>query len=208
MLKRLLATTILAAAAIALTIPNTALARGAGNGFFIPSFAAGSGEIEFDDWEDPEDIDTETFSFGYVLDTTPLGGRVFNYRLNVGLAAQSVDSKDSGDFMDTSGLYLDNTFGFGLVRNDNIRWWLGPLVRGGFYAGSDEVNGEDVNWFHFEFGVGLATGLNIRAGNAIISPSLGLRRSGFVGSADFDDSTDDDYSFYTDEFFVNFAVMF
>lgn len=148
------------------------------------------------------DNDAKTGAFGFVLDTAPTSERVFNYRLNVGLARQEFDLDfDPKTKMKSDGIYVENIFGFALARNESFRWWAGPLVRVGYYVG--ELNDEDLDYG--EFGVGAVTGLNFKVGNTVISPSVGFRYSGLAG--EFDDF-DDEFEGYTSNIFANLAVMF
>ncbi|MCG5537199.1 hypothetical protein [Halorhodospira sp. 9622] len=177
-----------AGVAAALLAPAPLFAAGVGNGIYL-EFGGGTGEFEWDDANDSEDIDAGLASFGYALDTAPLGPRVFNYRLNVGLASQNLDFDDNGVEADVGGIQVDNIFGFRIISNDRVRWWAGPSVRVGLYGGdydadTDWIDGEDLAYF--EFALGGATGVNIDLGGVILSPSVAWRSHGFAGSDDVD----------------------
>ena len=203
-----------AGVAAALLAPAPLFAAGAGNGIYL-EFGGGTGEFEWDDI-DTEDIDAGLASFGYALDTAPLGPGVFNYRLNVGLASQNLDFDDHNVEAETAGIQVDNTFGFRIVSNDTVRWWAGPSVRVGLYGGDydadpdDAIDGEDLAYF--EFALGGATGVNIDLGGVILSPSVAWRSHGFAGSddvvTDWQDDRGGDFSGNHQTMTFNTALLF
>lgn len=214
--------------ALVLSFSNVALA-GVGIGPYI-DLAGGGGEMEWDTagdgWGDigfsteTWDVDAGSGAIGFVLDTAPTGPSTFNYRLNVGLESQTLED-DYGIEMRMGGLVIENVFGFALVKKTNLRWWVGPLVRFGFYSGEtddyyylgDRTKTEaDL----FEFGVGAVTGLNIPVGKSkkvILAPSAGVRfigvgGEGTVTNLDTGTSFNDDISGGISTVFVNFALLF
>lgn len=180
---------------------SSALAVGLG-GFL--DYSTGSGEAEWDSDIDEWDIDADTFAGGFVLDTAPTNESYFNYRLNLGIANQTLED-DYGDELDSTGLYVENIFGFAIVQKETFRWWAGPLVRIGFYSG--EIDEVDIDVDYFEFGLGGVTGLNFKAGNVILAPSFGFRISGFAGEGE-SHSYSEDIEGNATTAFVNFAIMF
>lgn len=175
--------------------------------------STGSGENEWDNGWYSTDLDSKSAGFGFVLDTSPTNERVFNYRLQVGYAKHELDQDDGAEF-DTDGIYVENTFGFAMVKNENFRWWAGPLVRAGYYYGDSSAPGFSVDGDvdYGEFGIGAATGVNFRAGNTVISPSIGFRYSGFYGEADWrtweGSYYTEDIEVVTRSFFANIALLF
>ena len=173
------------------------------HGLFL-DLSSGSGEAEWDSDTSSWDVDSDSFAGGYVFDTDPDPSKVFNYRLNVGIIRQDLED-DFGVTLESTGIYAENVFGFAFTKNENFRWWAGPLVRLGFYSGEVENSNLDVDYF--EFGLGLVTGMNFMAGNTMLSPSLGLRFSGFAGEGEDADYSEDIEGDATTLFF-NFAVLF
>lgn len=179
--------------------------------------AGGSGEAEWDSDYDSYDIDSKTFSAGLVLDTAPTNERVFNYRLNIGYVRQELEDEQNVTIK-TNGVVAENIFGFAFIRNDNFRWWGGPLVRVGYHSGDiGTVRGRDntsveVDFELAEFGVGGVTGLNFKAGKVILAPSIGFRYSGYVGEGTTTvqglGAYEEDFTAYTANAFANFAVLF
>ncbi len=62
---------------------------------------------------------------GIILDTNCAKDKLFNYRLKIGVEKVYFMFKGDSDFYRFN---LINTFGFGVLRRDNIRVWLGPLL--------------------------------------------------------------------------------
>ncbi len=168
----------------------------------------GSGEFEWNWGGSSFDFDAWSGAVGFVLDTAPTNESVFNYRLNVGVARQDLDFKDSvGTTFELTGVAVENVFGFALVREPGLRWWVGPLVDLGYYAGESKDDSiKDVGIF--ELGIGAATGMNFRAGrNVIIAPSVGVRFTGAVGNAKSAGIKEDFSAGFTTGF-ANLAVLF
>lgn len=189
-----------------------------GLGGFVDA-STGSGEAEWESDYNAWDIDSNAFAFGFVLDTAPTNERTFNYRLNVGFAKQEMKD-DNNEKMKSNGIYVENIFGFAFIKNENLRWWGGPLVRLGYYSGdidSYRVGSTtyDTEFEYAEFGVGAVTGLNFKAGRAILAPSIGFRVNGFGGEGTTTSNSYYGNSSYKEDItgnstnvFVNFALLF
>ena len=189
-----------------------------GLGAFL-DYSSGSGEAEWDSDYNEWDIDAKTFAGGFVLDTAPTNESFFNYRLNLGIANQVLED-DFGVELDSTGIYAENIFGFAIIQKNDFRWWIGPLVRVGYYSGETDTNTDssgtqDIDIDYAELGVGGVTGLNFKTGNVIISPTCGIRFSGFFGEGDFNVrnsfgsySYSEDIEAYATTAFVNIAIMF
>lgn len=185
------------------------------------SFDGSSGSGENDSgWWDSVDLDSRSAGFGFVLDTSPTNESVFNYRLNIGYGYHELEHDDGFDY-ESNGIYIENIFGFALVRNENFRWWAGPLVRTGYFEGDSNTQQVgpstsvkyDVEYF--EFGIGAATGMNFKTGGVVISPSLGFRVSGYGGDNEWkrrDDSgtwsETEDFEASAGSVFANIALLF
>lgn len=191
---------------------------------------AGGGELEWDGPGYSWDVGVGTAAVGFVLDTAPIGPAVFNYRLNVGFEGQVLEEDDNEDnALEMSGVTVENIFGFAVVRKPTLRWWVGPLVRFGYYAGeTDDYIAPDpgvgpltfsryrTEAELFEFGVGAATGLNIPVGKArsmFLAPTVGFRVVGIGGEGEIhnlDTGTviEDDLTGSYSTVFVNFALLF
>lgn len=190
-----------------------------GFGVFV-DLSSGSGDAEWDTDTVSWDVDTSAAAIGFVLDTAPTNERTFNYRLNAGLAGQDLED-DDGTTVESVGIYAENIFGFALVKNERVRWWLGPLVRVGIYSGETDTfifNGDSIQTDidYAEFGIGAVTGLNFNINDKVVlSPSIGFRHCGFAGTGTTNEviggtrfSTEEDISGTTTSVFANFAVLF
>jgi hypothetical protein len=196
---------------------SSALAVGIGG---YVDVSGGSGDAEWDSDVQRWDIDTNAAGFGFVLDTAPMNERTFNYRLNAGLAAQNIED-DFGFKIESGGIYAENIFGFALIRDENVRWWLGPLVRVGIYSGETDTfntggGTQQIDFDYIELGIGAVTGLNFNINDRLIlAPSLGFRICGFAGTGEINEYVggvhyywEEDISGGTTSAFANFAVLF
>jgi hypothetical protein len=124
--------------------------------------------------------------FGFLLDTNCAKRTLLNYRLSAGVEWTSLNFDDAGDGT-LAGLTVDNTLGFGLATNAQMRFWLGPDVRLGYHWG-------DVGLLNdvavAEVGIGPVAGMNLHFGRFWdLALSLGVRWSlwrGDDGDADVD----------------------
>ncbi len=124
-----------------------------------------------------------------IFDTAVAQNSLFNYRANFAIQAFQGDTKDdnNGDIKnDTEGMRysLWNSFGFGIVRTESIRFWLGPQF-GIHYVDADTTRtepdwmpvlvGANISWLPTESktkksdngggaSLGFVVGLNINMG--------------------------------------------
>ncbi|MFP3983583.1 MAG: hypothetical protein ACLFV2_07830 [Desulfurivibrionaceae bacterium] len=178
--------------------------------------SGGSGEAEKDSDIDSWDIDSNSVAGCFVFDISPANQSLFNYRLNVGFAGQDFEDVYD-DSLESTGIYIENIFGFAIIKKESLCWWLGPLVRIGYYTGEDNslLVGTDLEGDYAEFGVGAVTGLNFKAGTVTMFPSIGLRYSGYDGTGDviyngysYEYSYKNDIDDHATTFFANFAILF
>lgn len=164
----------------------------------------GDGEFEFEH-SSKFDIDASAVAVGFILDTDLSDRGVFNYRLNVGYDQMRLEDV-TGDTPELGGLVVANTFGFAFIRKPNFRWWAGPQVRVGYYTGALESDPR-VDFELLSFGIGGVTGLNFKAGNLWISPSLGVVTTGFAGETS-EPGLDREFSGNETTAFLNLAFLF
>ncbi len=203
--------------AVICTIPTPA--RAVGIGPYI-DFSGGSGTFEYDSDNYEFDVDTGTGAIGLALDTDPTGRSYFSYRLNIGYERQDLE-EDYDITWKMRGLAVENVFAFAVARGPNMRWWVGPLVRFGFYSGDTD----DYYYFYsgdrykseadlFEFGIGVATGVNIRVSrNLVLAPSAGFRFIGASGDryrdrSQYRERFEEDLTGNFSTAFINFALLF
>ena len=170
----------------------------------------GDGEIEDDDWDsdydwDYDDDDGFNFKFdtesdyktrmiGVMLDTNVARDSLFNYRLNISLDENEINFGRFKDKLD--GYVMDHTFGFGVLRNQNVRLWIGPQINLSYYNESD--------FDMFGIGLGPAIGVNIHAGDKV---SFTIA-SGYKYNFLFGELGDADFTGYDGQFYINFGVLF
>lgn len=175
---------------------------------------AGDGDFEFD-FSDEFDVDVDVFSVGLAFDTDPLGEKVFNYRLNVGYSRLELED-DYSDTLELDGFIVDNTFCFAMVRSPNMRVWLGPQVRVGYYSGESDTSyyvddfdaGDDIDVELVTFGLAGVVGANFRMGySGAFGISGGVRFSGYAGEAEFL-GHDEDLEGDATTFFITATALF
>jgi hypothetical protein len=153
----------------------------------------GDGEIQYDDYDRDIDIefDYKTKMIGFILDTNVATDSVFNYRLNIAL-----DELDPGRrSKKIDGYVMDHTFGFGVLRTQHVRLWIGPQINLAYY------NEDDFDMFGLGFGP--AIGVNIHAGDKVsFTVTSGYKYLFLFGSGY------DDFTGYEGQYYINFGVLF
>ena len=199
----------------------------------------GTGSVDFEESWDTEDPwarlensgDVSHFGFGFLLDTAVAKNRIFNYRLQIGYEASEYDidsvfNQETGtdispiisDFkVDIDQIVFDNTFGFGIVRRQNFRLWIGPQIRIGYMTGDGQVTDIlgttlQLNFEGVVYGFAPVIGGNFNFNNNLsIGIDLGYRLSGMAGNIEKSGlglTGADDYSGDTNVFFVNFSMIY
>lgn len=166
-------------------------------GFGFYTTAANSGDATWDHWNNGSHSDTgiDQKEFGIMLDTAVARDKLYNYRLQIAFSDVSYDGADY------DGISLMNTFGFGIVRTQSMRLWIGPQI--GFKGLDAKNQPRSISGTEF----GMATGLNYH-----ISPKISLTaeagiRAGISDEGDNNDGTD---YFDVDEkrYFINIGILF
>jgi len=98
---------------------------------------------------DENDYNYTSLGGGLILDTAVEKDSLLNYRLEIGYDKKTFDGGGERD-----KYAMNNTFGFGILRNDLVRIWLGPEV-GIYYC---ETAG---GFNYFGGGIGPAIGTNV-----------------------------------------------
>ncbi len=114
--------------------------------------------------------DIDDFGFigaGFVLDTCVAKNQLFNYRLGLGYQKDVKYPK-----FGTHKISMNNYFGFGVVRMQSFRWWLGPQLGLRYYI----LDSDDSSMSEVGGNAGLATGFNFNIGTVFtIGLELGFR---------------------------------
>lgn len=100
---------------------------GAANAYafgFGPYFEYAVGSASYDDHDEylDKDSDIDVTGLGIVMDTNLSRPRLFNYRLNLGYNWLDGEGRDGWR------VSLENTFGFGIIKKEKFRFWLGPQL--------------------------------------------------------------------------------
>ncbi len=131
------------------------------------------------------DMMTTFYGGGIVYDSAPAKNKLFNYRLNAGFDVitletfQSMGVNIGGFGISIPDLYrvnLVNTFGLGIYRAADLRFWMGPQVAGHFLFQDDS----NLTLYGGGLHAGLAVGLNINIRNSVSIAVDGGFRYGFT----------------------------
>ena len=169
------------------------------------------------DWEFEDDFgrtinvdggDMAQAGIGFALDTAVLKDTLFNYRLNVGLEGFEADLGSTSVTAELGGIVADNSFGFGVMRTENVRLWLGPRVRLAVYGGDFNLESSfDITLV--EFGVGGVFGANFRVGpTVVLGIETGVMISGYSGIIEDNFGDTEDVTGNSASTFLSGVVMF
>ncbi len=178
-----------------------------GNGFYMQM---GSGTADWNAEDDNDrwrfDSDTSHFGAGYVMDTAAGSSRFFNYRLQLGYEKYTDTIKNSTSELKFNSFIIDQDFGFALVRNEAVRFWLGPELRIAFLGESSDSYDTSL----FGIGTGPVIGIDFRtASNVTMGFKGGYLMMSYDGVArDYLDGNDIEYDVNEDLVFFNFSVLF
>lgn len=127
-------------------------------GFYLPamaigiggSFTAGVAKVYWTDLATEGSGSATLYGGSIIFDTAVAKNSLFNYRANFAIQAINADTEaDSGEEgkklkFETEGIRyaLFNSFGFGVVRTESVRFWLGPQI-GIHYVDADTTKTED-----------------------------------------------------------------
>jgi len=183
-------------------------ASAAGFGFY-GSLGGGSAVWEGSSSTVTFDTDTGHQGAGFVFDTAVAKDSFFNYQLNLGYDKFTNKSVSSGSKLELEGLMISNSFGFGLMRTEGFRLWLGPEIRVAFPAGSK--SGIDLEFFGV--GVGPVVGMNFNLpGLKTLQVKAGYQFMSYTGEASYQNAygyTDYiDYDIDENLIYINFGVLF
>jgi hypothetical protein len=108
----------------------------------------------------PNNFSETRESVGLVFDSNLGRDHVFNYRGTV--SYQMLQVRGYGEHSNSDGISIENDFGFRVIRNEQLRLWIGPEVKVEIFDTSHSGNHPSGN---LHFGVGPVVGTNIDLGN-------------------------------------------
>ncbi|MDA3894873.1 MAG: hypothetical protein PF482_01860 [Desulfobacteraceae bacterium] len=174
----------------------------------------GDGEIDYDYYYDDDDndnidIDTDhrTRAIGFVLDTNVAKDSLFNYRLNIAFDKIEIDGLRPDSDYEADGFKMDHTFGFGVLRNEYVRLWVGPQINLSYYNEDNHYrpfNFDDDDLNMFGFGVGPAMGVNINVGPVVTFTIT----QGYKFTWLFGENFNDDFYGHESQYYINFGMLF
>lgn len=139
------------------------------------------------DYEFDDSSSAPKFGAGFILDSCVAKDTLFNDRLNVGYSFYNMDN-DKLPKLKGFDYHVYNSFGFGIVRNEMIRLWVGPQVGIGMLYGTfdDDSTDEDANFVTFYGSLGAVAGINVHlASQFSIGFDAGYRFSSHIGASDY-----------------------
>ena len=213
--------------AFALLLAVPMVASAAGMGVYVP-FSVGD-TVSVTNTVDNYDIDYDTTNnmksavgIGLVFDSNLGKDKLFNYRVGLEYQSQSVDtgSFESGpeyscndSFCDYSRINLVQTFGFGVLRTQTVRLWVGPRINLAMnYQSTDYDTGYYTNTYSeasFEIGIAPAVGVNVNLGRLVtLAFDVDYRFAGIVGAWDDGENFSGTYSGGAKGATARFSVLF
>jgi len=180
--------------AVSLLLALPMMASAAGMGVYVPLGVANSTSVSGDYYSATVDKDYEpAIGFGLAFDSNIGKDKLFNYRLGLEYMNVNVDNVNGHSSDQTySRFNIVNTMGFGVLRTETIRLWVGPRINIGWNFRDETYAYTDYNEVVFELGIAPAVGVNINLGRVV---SLGFdvdyRFAALYGawSTSYDDDT-------------------
>ena len=139
---------------LVLAVPVAVSAEGLG--VYVPFSLYSNSSVDTNDVKADYD---PSLGLGLMYDTNVGENKLFNYRLGLEYMRVGVDNVQ-GVPSDQSNNRFDivNTFGFGIVRSENMRLWIGPRINVAWNSGIGGVNNSGSA---LEIGVAPAVGVNV-----------------------------------------------
>jgi hypothetical protein len=190
--------------AVALVL-GTSDARAAGFGIYGSLGGDGSATWEDDYYGTSDKAKTAHQGAGFVLDTAVAKDSFFNYQLNLGYDEFTNEIEGFGSEVKLSGLMISNSFGFGLVRTEGFRLWMGPEIRLAWPNGSQS----GVDYDFFGAGVGPVVGMNFNLpGTVSFTVKAGYQFMSYNGTVDSATSYSYDVEIKEKLIYVNVGILF
>ena len=172
----------------------------AGIGLYVPYSLGDTMEVTVTPDNSTPDFDQTTeydsaLGLGLMFDSNLGKDKLFNYRLGLEFMNRKVDTVSSGgvtrsctgDACDMFRFQIVQTFGFGVLRTEMVRLWVGPRINLGYnYQNDEEALFTQTN-VNFEVGIAPAVGINLNFGRYFaLSADLDYRFSGVGGGYTYD----------------------
>jgi len=130
-----------------------------------------------------------TVGFGLIVDTNLAKDKLFNNRFQIGYSVIGInDSNESG--INGKKYSISYCFGFGIFRNELIRFWVGPQLGSGIINGEylpSHIGKEVYDFDAIFFSCGGAAGFNLNIGDFFtLGIDMGIRGIKCWGLASMD----------------------
>lgn len=113
---------------------------------------------------------TELKSIDITLDTSTDVKKLFSYRMKLSFDLDNLDIGTIQDLtkIEVSNYKIHNSFGFGIIRKENLRLWIGP------HLSLVNTSSELIEFGRIDVGVGASMGLNLQFDdNTLITIDVG-----------------------------------
>lgn len=178
--------------------------QASGVGVYIPYSFGDSSSLALDNSNLESDIDYKSaVGFGLVYDTNVGNDTLFNYRLGLERLSLERDGFNGPNFTQYN---IVNTFGFGVVRTNNIRLWVGPRIILGVMSASGDGGYSETST---EFGFAPAVGLNYNLSSSLsLGVDLDYKWASVAGSYLSDSTSEQTYTGTTTGMNMRFSIMY
>lgn len=176
-------------------------------------WTSGWGDATYDAEDDDNnswdwDSEIERRGYGLVLDTALAKDSVVNLRLNVGYYNWQEEDQNE-EIIDLDGAQGVFDLGFGIVRTQSLRFWIGGELSAAYGVGS--LEGFDAfEVYLINVGIGPVAGLNFHIGDRLtFGIKAGYLFEGFIGEGEntITDTTVD-YTGYGGHYFVVLSAFY
>jgi hypothetical protein len=186
-------------------------------GFYLPiSFATTSSVTKDYDYSlfPDQDLDVDfkpSAGLGLAFDSNIGKDSLFNYRLGLEVMKQELDTVNGDACVDDcdfgTRFNMVHTFGFGVLRTQTVRLWVGPRINIAYDSDTGDNGYERIG---FEFGIAPSVGINVNLGRVVsLAADLDYRFASTAGAWDSDISLDGgSYSGTTRGLTARFYLLF
>jgi hypothetical protein len=184
--------------ALSLLLAMPMVACAAGMGVYLP-VSVGTTSSVTKDYDSSlfadEDLDVDfkpSAGLGLSFDSNIGKDRLFNYRLGLEFMKQKLDTVNGDGCVEDcdfgTRFNMVHTFGFGVLRTQTVRLWIGPRLNIAYDSDTGDNGYERVG---FEFGIAPAVGINVNLGRVVsLAADLDYRFASTAGAWDSDISLD------------------
>ena len=174
---------------LSLLLATPMVASAAGMGVYVPVSLGDSGSYTYSpDYTSDVEVDRDyktSAGLGLTFDTNIGKDKLFNYRLGLEYINLKVDNSDFTSSNTGYGRFnLVNTFGFGVLRTESVRLWIGPRINVGWNVDASDASYSELA---FELGIAPAIGVNVNLGRVVsLAADIDYRFATVAGAWDSD----------------------